>query len=66
MPDLVQEVRRRIAVVVADPERAPAMAAYMKSAMPFRGEPGPPGMGQRVGTSGEDGTSDAAPTRLCL
>jgi hypothetical protein len=40
MPDLVQEVRRRIAVV-ADPERAPAMAASMKSAMPFRGEPAP-------------------------
>ena len=38
MPDLVQEVRRRIAEV-ADPERAPAMQTYMKSAMPFRGVP---------------------------
>jgi 3-methyladenine DNA glycosylase AlkD len=40
MPDRVQEVRRRIAAV-ADPERAPAMQAYMRSAMPFRGVPAP-------------------------
>ncbi|QNN52933.1 DNA alkylation repair protein [Nocardioides mesophilus] len=36
MPDLVEEVRARIAEA-ADPERAPGMQAYMKSAMPFRG-----------------------------
>jgi 3-methyladenine DNA glycosylase AlkD len=36
MPDPVREARRRIAEA-ADPERAPRMQAYMKSAMPFRG-----------------------------
>ncbi len=36
MPDLVGEIRRRIAEA-ADPARAPRMQAYMKSAMPFRG-----------------------------
>jgi 3-methyladenine DNA glycosylase AlkD len=40
MPDVVREVRRRLAEV-ADPGRAPAMQAYMKSAMPFRGVPAP-------------------------
>lgn len=34
--DLVAELRARIADA-ADPERAPAMQAYMKSQMPFRG-----------------------------
>jgi 3-methyladenine DNA glycosylase AlkD len=44
MPDEVREVRRRIAERLAeeaDPERAPRMQAYMKSAMPFRGVPSP-------------------------
>jgi len=36
MPDLVDEVRRRIAEA-ADPGRATQMRAYMKSAMPYRG-----------------------------
>ncbi|MGZ4485646.1 MAG: DNA alkylation repair protein [Nocardioidaceae bacterium] len=36
MPDLVREVRRRLAEA-ADPARAPAMQAYMKSALPFYG-----------------------------
>jgi 3-methyladenine DNA glycosylase AlkD len=40
MPDdvdrLVRTVRRRLAEA-GDPDRAPAMAAYMRSAMPFRG-----------------------------
>jgi 3-methyladenine DNA glycosylase AlkD len=36
MPDVVAEVRRRLAEV-ADPARAPQMQAYMKSSMPFRG-----------------------------
>lgn len=36
MPDLVVEIRRGLASL-ADPERAPGMQAYMKSAMPFRG-----------------------------
>jgi 3-methyladenine DNA glycosylase AlkD len=36
MPDLVDELRRRIAGA-ADPARAPQMQAYMKSALPFRG-----------------------------
>ena len=35
---VVEEVRRRLARA-ADPGRAPAMQAYMKSAMPFRGVP---------------------------
>ena len=35
---VVEEVRRRLALA-ADPGRAPAMQAYMKSAMPFRGVP---------------------------
>lgn len=34
--ELVEEVRRRLAEA-ADPEKAPAMQAYMRSAMPFRG-----------------------------
>lgn len=34
--DVVEEVRRRLAGA-ADPERAPQMQAYMKSALPFRG-----------------------------
>lgn len=33
---LVEEVRRRLATA-ADPAKAPAMQAYMKSSMPFRG-----------------------------
>ena len=37
---LVASVRQALAGV-ADPVRAPAMAAYMKSAMPFRGIPAP-------------------------
>ncbi len=37
---LVRDVRAALAAV-ADPERAPAMQAYMKSAMPFRGAPKP-------------------------
>lgn len=44
MPDVVREVRRRIAerlAEVGDPDRAPQMQAYMKSAMPFRGVPAP-------------------------
>jgi 3-methyladenine DNA glycosylase AlkD len=36
MPDLVEELRRRIAEA-ADPGRAPKMQAYMKSELPFRG-----------------------------
>jgi 3-methyladenine DNA glycosylase AlkD len=36
MPDLVDELRRRIAQA-ADPSRAPRMQAYMKSELPFRG-----------------------------
>jgi 3-methyladenine DNA glycosylase AlkD len=36
MPDLVTDLRRRIAEA-ADPDRAPAMQAYMKSTLPFRG-----------------------------
>lgn len=36
MPDLVRDLRRRIAEA-ADPDRAPAMQAYMKSELPFRG-----------------------------
>jgi 3-methyladenine DNA glycosylase AlkD len=40
MPDLVSDLRRRIAEE-GDPERAPAMQAYMKSAMPFRGVSSP-------------------------
>jgi hypothetical protein len=37
---LVEDVRRRLAGA-ADPDRAPAMQAYMKSAMPFHGVPSP-------------------------
>ena len=33
---LAEEIRRRLAVA-GDPSRAPAMQAYMKSSMPFRG-----------------------------
>jgi 3-methyladenine DNA glycosylase AlkD len=40
MPDLVTDLRSRIAEA-GDPERAPAMQAYMKSAMPFRGVSSP-------------------------
>jgi 3-methyladenine DNA glycosylase AlkD len=36
MPDLVDELRRRIAEA-GDPSRAPGMQAYMKSALPYRG-----------------------------
>jgi 3-methyladenine DNA glycosylase AlkD len=36
MPDLVDELRRRIAEA-GDPGRAPQMQAYMKSELPFRG-----------------------------
>jgi 3-methyladenine DNA glycosylase AlkD len=36
MPDLVDDLRRRIADA-GDPDRAPQMQAYMKSALPFRG-----------------------------
>jgi 3-methyladenine DNA glycosylase AlkD len=36
MPDLVDELRSRIAEA-GDPDRAPRMQAYMKSALPFRG-----------------------------
>lgn len=36
MPDVVDELRRRIAEA-GDPDRAPKMQSYMKSAMPFRG-----------------------------
>jgi 3-methyladenine DNA glycosylase AlkD len=36
MPDLVDELRSRIAEA-GDPDRAPRMQAYMKSSMPFRG-----------------------------
>jgi 3-methyladenine DNA glycosylase AlkD len=36
MPDLVDDLRRRIAEA-GDPDRAPQMQAYMKSALPFRG-----------------------------
>ncbi|MGN6574768.1 MAG: DNA alkylation repair protein [Nocardioides sp.] len=36
MPDLVDDLRSRIADA-GDPERAPRMQAYMKSALPFRG-----------------------------
>ncbi len=36
MPDLVDDLRCRIADA-GDPDRAPRMQAYMKSAMPFRG-----------------------------
>lgn len=36
MPDLVDDLRRRIAEA-GDPSRAPQMQAYMKSALPFRG-----------------------------
>ena len=41
MPDLVDELRRRIAEA-GDPSRAPQMQAYMKSALPFRGVPSVP------------------------
>lgn len=41
MPDLVDELRRRIAEA-GDPSRAPRMQAYMKSALPFRGVPSAP------------------------
>jgi 3-methyladenine DNA glycosylase AlkD len=45
MPDEVRElarlVRRRIAEL-GDPDRAPQMQAYMKSAMPYRGVPSAP------------------------
>jgi 3-methyladenine DNA glycosylase AlkD len=34
--NVAEEIRRRLAAA-ADPERAPAMQAYMKSALPFRG-----------------------------
>src|SRR5690348_4130684 len=37
---LVSAVRRRLAEL-GDPAKAPAMQAYMKSAMPFRGVPAP-------------------------
>jgi 3-methyladenine DNA glycosylase AlkD len=37
---LVHDVRAALAAV-ADPDRAPAMRAYMKSTMPFRGAPKP-------------------------
>lgn len=40
MPDLVMDLRRRIAGA-ADPDRAPAMQAYMKSELPFRGVSSP-------------------------
>lgn len=40
MPDLVRDLRRRIAEA-ADPDRAPAMQAYMKSELPFRGVSSP-------------------------
>jgi 3-methyladenine DNA glycosylase AlkD len=40
MPDLVSDLRRRIAEA-GDPGRAPQMQAYMKSAMPFRGVASP-------------------------
>ncbi|MGI5131514.1 DNA alkylation repair protein [Pseudonocardia sp. CA-107938] len=40
MSALAQVLRTRLAEV-ADPEAAPAMQAYMKSAMPFRGVPKP-------------------------
>jgi 3-methyladenine DNA glycosylase AlkD len=36
MPDLVDDLRRRIAAA-GDPGRAPQMQAYMKSALPYRG-----------------------------
>jgi 3-methyladenine DNA glycosylase AlkD len=36
MPDLVDELRRRLAAA-GDPDRAPAMQAYMKSRLPFLG-----------------------------
>lgn len=36
MPDLVEELRRRIAGA-GDPSRAPGMQAYMKSELPYRG-----------------------------
>lgn len=36
MPDLVEDLRRRIAEA-GDPTRAPRMQAYMKSALPYRG-----------------------------
>jgi 3-methyladenine DNA glycosylase AlkD len=38
--ELVRDIRAALAAV-ADPERALAMQAYMKSAMPFRGAPKP-------------------------
>jgi 3-methyladenine DNA glycosylase AlkD len=41
MPDLVDELRRRIAEA-GDPSRAPQMQAYMKSLLPFRGVPSAP------------------------
>ena len=37
---LVEAVRRRLAEI-GDPAKAPAMQAYMKSAMPYRGVPSP-------------------------
>jgi len=40
MPDLVSDLRRRVAEA-GDPGRAPQMQAYMKSAMPFRGVASP-------------------------
>jgi len=36
MPDLLAEVRRRLHAA-SDPDRAPGMAAYMKSSMPYLG-----------------------------
>jgi 3-methyladenine DNA glycosylase AlkD len=36
MPEVVGELRRRLAAA-GDPDRAPQMQAYMKSALPFRG-----------------------------
>ena len=41
MPDVVDDLRRRIAEA-GDPDRAPQMQAYMKSALPFRGVPSTP------------------------
>lgn len=41
MPDLAEELRRRIADA-GDPGRAPQMQAYMKSSMPYAGVPSAP------------------------
>jgi 3-methyladenine DNA glycosylase AlkD len=41
MPDLAEELRRRIAEA-GDPGRAPQMQAYMKSSMPYAGVPSGP------------------------